>query len=120
MVTRTWKKQLLIAKEARRVDVLCFRVSLGCKILRETEKYKELLTIVESCVKALENEVGALEEAAKKMDRHIVNRLSCGNEVQKLCTHAVEVFDSMSPDQWFYHIDQKGPPSKFLAIRHGF
>ncbi|KAL8096342.1 hypothetical protein AgCh_037342 [Apium graveolens] len=108
---RTWKKQLLIAKEARRVDVLCFRVSLGCKILRETEKYKELLTIVESCVKALEKEVGALEEAAKKMDRHIVNRLSCGNEVQKLCTYAVEVFDSMSPDQWFYHIDQKGPPT---------
>lgn len=108
---RIWRKQLLVAKEARRVDVLCLRVSLSHKILKETEEYKELLKIVESCVKTLENEVGPLELVAEKMDRLIVNRLSCGTEVQKLCTYAVEVFDSMSSFPWSSYMDQKKAPT---------
>lgn len=106
----------MVAKEARRVDVLCLRVSLSHKILKETEEYKELLKIVESCVKTLENEVGPLELAAEKMDRRIVNRLSCSTEVQKLCTYAVEVFDSISSIPWSSYVDQKKAPSKFLFM----
>lgn len=116
MFIRSWIKQLLVAKEARRVDALCLRVSLSYNILKETEKYKELLKIVESCVKTLENEVGPLELAAKKNDRRIVNRLSCGAEVQKLCTYAIEVFDSMSPNPWSSSMDQKKAPGMFPLL----
>ncbi|XP_057975032.1 VIN3-like protein 2 [Malania oleifera] len=104
---RTWRKQLLVAKEARRVDVLCLRVFLSYQILNGTDKYKELNEIVESAMKKLRHEVGPLDQVCIKMARGIVNRLSCGAEVQKLCASAVEAFDSMhaapSPDS----IDQR-------------
>ncbi|XP_010277518.1 PREDICTED: VIN3-like protein 2 [Nelumbo nucifera] len=98
----TWRKQLLIAKDARRVDVLCYRISLSHKILKGTEQYKELQRIVDAAVKKLKKEVGPLDRVSVKLGRGIVNRLSCGAEVQKLCASAVEAIDSMfsgpSPD----------------------
>lgn len=103
----------MAAKEARRVDILCLRVSLSHKILQGTEQYMELLKIVESAAKMLEKEVGPLDWASKKMDRGIVNRLSCGTEVQKLCASALEAFDFISSNACSYHMDHKEPPSKF-------
>ncbi|KAM0976925.1 hypothetical protein ACFX15_019240 [Malus domestica] len=97
---RTWRKQLMIAKEARRVDVLCLRISLSYKILLGTEKYRNLQNTVEAAMKKLNKEVGPLEQVCAKMARGIVNRLSCGAEVQKLCNSAVESFDSMFSDPW--------------------
>lgn len=91
----SWRKQLLIAKDARRVDVLCDRISLSHKILKGTERYKELQKIVNIAVKKLKKEVGPLERVSAKMARGIVNRLSCGAEVQKLCSAAVEAADKM-------------------------
>lgn len=85
----------MVAKEARRVDVLCLRLSLCHKILFGTEKYKQVQRIVESAVKMLNKEVGPLDQVCAKMSRGIVNRLSCGFEVQKMCSSAVEYFDSM-------------------------
>ncbi|XP_074561166.1 uncharacterized protein LOC141817413 [Curcuma longa] len=41
-----WRKQMLAAKEARRVDVLCERLSLSHKMLKGTECYKELQSVV--------------------------------------------------------------------------
>ncbi|XAR48491.1 hypothetical protein NMG60_11031325 [Bertholletia excelsa] len=108
---RTWKRQLLVAKEARRVDVLCLRLSLSRKILEGTEHYVELQKIVETASKKLENEVGPLEQASTKMDRGIVNRLSCSTEVQKLCNSALEAFDSMFPIPCHYYMDKKELPS---------
>ncbi|KAM1014250.1 hypothetical protein TB2_044091 [Malus domestica] len=92
---RTWRKQLMIAKEARRVDVLCLRISLSYKILLGTKKYQNLQNTVGTAMKKLNNEVGPLEQVCAKMARGIVNRLSCGAEVQKLCSSAVETFDTM-------------------------
>ncbi|KAK4352312.1 hypothetical protein RND71_027830 [Anisodus tanguticus] len=100
---RTLRKQLMTAKEARRVDVLCLRISLSHKILEKTEKYKGLLKVVELAVEMLKNEVGPLAQASEKMDRRIVNRLSCGTAVQKLCGSAVEAFDSLFPNQYCNH-----------------
>ncbi|KAB1203925.1 Protein VERNALIZATION INSENSITIVE 3 [Morella rubra] len=92
---RTWRKQLLIAKEARRVDVLCLRLSLAHKILIGTALYKEVQRTVETAVKILKDEVGPLDQVCTSMARCIVNRLSSGAEVQKLCTSAMASFDSM-------------------------
>lgn len=85
----------MIAKEARRLDVLCLRISLSHRILLHTKKYQKLQNTVETAIKCLNDEVGPLEQVCGKMARGIVNRLSCGAEVQKLCISAVESFDSM-------------------------
>lgn len=102
--------------EARRVDVLCLRLSLSYKILIGNDKYKELLKIVESAVTALENEVGPLDRASATMDRSIVNRLSCGATVQKLCASAVEAFDSKSAGCSFVHTNEKNLPGNNTLI----
>ncbi|WOK92112.1 protein VERNALIZATION INSENSITIVE 3 isoform X1 [Canna indica] len=89
-----WKKQLMIAKDARRVDVLCYRISLSHKILCSTEKYQSLHEIVDSAMKKLEAEVGPINDLPN-MARGIVNRLSVGAEVQRMCALAVNLLDSM-------------------------
>jgi len=92
---RSLRKQLAIAREARRVDVLCERLSLSHKLLKGSEHYKEIASIISSAVKTLEKEVGgALDQVSANMGRGIVNRLSCGAEVQKLCSSALEIVDS--------------------------
>lgn len=90
-----WKKQLVVAKDTRRVDILCYRLSLGQKLLNGTEMYKNLSKIVDDAVKMLEDEVGPLTGLPVKMGRGIVNRLSSGPGVQKLCACAVESLDKM-------------------------
>ncbi|XP_022753395.1 VIN3-like protein 2 isoform X2 [Durio zibethinus] len=92
---RCWRKQLMAARDTRRVDILCYRVSLGQKLLNRTEKYHKLSEIVDEAVKKLEAEVGPLTGVPVKMGRGIVNRLSSGPEVQKLCSSAVESLDKM-------------------------
>lgn len=92
---RTWRRQLLVAKETRRVDELCLRISLGHKILLGTELFKEVQKTVETALQILTNEVGPLNLLCTKMARGIVNRLACGAKVQKLCASAVEALDSM-------------------------
>ncbi|GAB4839461.1 hypothetical protein Ancab_028983 [Ancistrocladus abbreviatus] len=90
----TWKKQLMVAKDARRVDVLCLRISLSHKILDGTERYKDLHMYVDSAMKKLKKELGPLDRVCTKMGRGIVNRLACGAEVLKLCASALETFDN--------------------------
>ncbi|KAJ0965647.1 hypothetical protein J5N97_026785 [Dioscorea zingiberensis] len=89
-----WRKQLMIAKDARRVDVLCYRVYLSHKLINLTEKFKSLHEIVEEALKKLEAEVGTLD-GLPNMARGIVNRLPVGAEVQKLCARAIVALDSM-------------------------
>ncbi|CAO2164011.1 unnamed protein product [Urochloa humidicola] len=91
---RSLRKQLAIAREARRVDVLCERLSLSHKMVKGSEHYKEIASIISSAVKTLEKEVGcALDQVSAIMGRGIVNRLSCCAEVQKLCSNALEIVD---------------------------
>ncbi|KAJ4880542.1 VIN3-like protein 2 [Raphanus sativus] len=83
-----WKKQLTIAKEARRVDILCYRLLLVQKLIKgSSSKYRNLCEAVEKAVKSLEADVGPL---TMKMGRGIVNRLNSGPDVQKLCSSALE------------------------------
>ena len=92
---RSWRKQLLIARDTRRVDILCYRVSLCRKILAGTKHYQKLYDIVDEAVNKLEADVGPLTGLPVKMARGIVNRLSSGPEVQRLCAFAIESLDTM-------------------------
>lgn len=94
---RFLRKQLQIAKDARRVDVLFYRIFLSHELLIGTEKYQALLRILDEAVKKLEREVGSID-SLNTMARLIVNRLSSGAQVQKLCASALELLDSIIPD----------------------
>lgn len=104
----------MVAKEARRVDILSLRISLAHRILIGTEVYKEVQKIVEAALKLLNNEVGSLDQECSRMTRGIVNRLSCGAEVQKLCSSAVECFDSMFSNLYPNSVEMKDAPSKLF------
>ncbi|XP_074563501.1 VIN3-like protein 2 [Curcuma longa] len=91
----SWRKQILAAKEARRVDVLCERLCLSHKMLKGTECYKELQNVVNAAVRILKKEVGPLDKVSTVMARGIVNRLNCGAEVQRLCASALEAVESL-------------------------
>ncbi|KAL2502140.1 Protein VERNALIZATION INSENSITIVE 3 [Forsythia ovata] len=91
----SWRKQLTVARDTRRVDILCYRLSLSQKILAGTKHYQNLYGIVDEAVKKLEEDVGPLTGLPVKKARGIVNRLSSGPEVQRLCTSAVDSLDSM-------------------------
>ncbi|CAK9169418.1 unnamed protein product [Ilex paraguariensis] len=90
-----WRKQLLVARDTRRVDILCYRVSLSQKILSSTKSYQKLYGFVVEAAKKLEADVGPLTGLPLKIARGIVNRLSSGPEVQRLCAFAVDSLDLM-------------------------
>ncbi|KAJ4914358.1 VIN3-like protein 2 [Raphanus sativus] len=86
-----WKKQLTIAKETRRVDVLCYRLLLVQKLIKGSSyKYQNLCEVVDEAVKSLEDDIGPITGLPMKMGRGIVNRLQSGPDVQKLCSSALE------------------------------
>ena len=53
------------------------------------------------------------------MARGLVNRLSCGAEVQKLCSSAIEAFDSMFPDLALLLQSRKNKQVSFLFLEFG-
>ncbi|GAU41527.1 hypothetical protein TSUD_140590 [Trifolium subterraneum] len=79
-----WKKQLNIAKDARRVDVLCYRIYLSYRLLNGTLRFKELHDMVQEAKAKLEKEVGPVNGVSSKMVRGIVSRLPIASDVQKL------------------------------------
>lgn len=83
----------MTAKDTRRVDILCYRVSLSQKLLAGTKCYQNLHDIVNEAAMKLEADVGPLTGLPVKQARGIVNRLSSGPEVQRLCAFAVESLD---------------------------
>ncbi|KAF2286883.1 hypothetical protein GH714_034633 [Hevea brasiliensis] len=85
-----WKKQLIIAKDARRVDMLCYRIYLSYRLLDGTSRFKELHEIVKDAMAKLETEVGPVNGVSAKMARGIVSRLSVAADVQKLCSLAID------------------------------
>ncbi|MCL7022269.1 hypothetical protein MKW94_022271 [Papaver nudicaule] len=92
-----WRKQLLVAQSARRVDKLYHRLSLSRRILKVTERFKEQQKILDTAVTKLKKEVGPLHQVCSNLERGLVNRLSCGVEVQKLCSLAIQSFETMFP-----------------------
>lgn len=90
---RCWKKQLVVAKDARRIDVLCKRVHLAYSLLNRTSRFLQLHEIVKEMKDKLETEVGPLDGISAKMARGIVSRLSVACEMQKLISQAIEKAD---------------------------
>lgn len=86
---------MIIARDTRRVDILCYRVSLSQKLLIGTKYYQKLSGIVAEAMKKLEADIGPLSGLPVKLARGIVNRLSSGPEVQRLCSAAIESLDLM-------------------------
>lgn len=85
----------MVARDTRRVDILCYRLSLSQKILAGTKHYQHLYRIIDEAVKKLEEDVGPLTGLPVKKARGIVNRLSSGPEIQRLCASALESLDFM-------------------------
>ncbi|XP_058732311.1 VIN3-like protein 1 isoform X1 [Vicia villosa] len=102
-----WKKQLNIAKDVRRVDVLCYRIYLCYRLLNGTSKFKDLHLMVQEAKAKLETEVGPLDGVSAKMARGIVSRLPIASDVQSLCTLAIEKADS-----WLATVPNLNPGSK--------
>ncbi|KAJ1265570.1 hypothetical protein BS78_08G086100 [Paspalum vaginatum] len=98
-----WKRQLVVAKDARRVDILCSRIYLSHRLLDGTTRFKELHQIVEDAKAQLESEVGPLDGMSSKMARGIVGRLPVAADVQKLCSLAIE-----KADEWLRQNVQSG------------
>ncbi|KAL1823866.1 hypothetical protein ACET3Z_010644 [Daucus carota] len=88
-----WRKQLLIAKDARRVDVLYSRINMSYRLLDGTSRFKELHDIVTDIKLKLDAELGPLTDVSNKMARGIVSRLSVAGDVQTLCSTAIEKAD---------------------------
>ncbi|XP_059638089.1 VIN3-like protein 1 [Cornus florida] len=99
-----WKKQLSIAKDARRVDVLCHRMFLSYRLLDGTSRFKQLHEIVSNAKTKLETEVGPVNGVSSKMARGIVSRLSVAGDVHKLCSLAIE-----KADEWLATISNRNP-----------
>ncbi|KAG8372371.1 hypothetical protein BUALT_Bualt12G0059300 [Buddleja alternifolia] len=91
----SWRKQLLVARDTRRVDILCYRLCLAQKILAGTKHYQNLCEVVDDAVEKLEEEMGPLTGLPVKKARGIVNRLSSGPEIQRHCASAVDSLDLM-------------------------
>ncbi|KAL9667439.1 hypothetical protein QQ045_001797 [Rhodiola kirilowii] len=88
-----WKKQLVIAKDARRIDVLCKRVHLAYSLFDGTSRFLHLHEIVKDMKDKLEAEVGPVDGISANMARGIVSRLSVASEIQKLISQATEKAD---------------------------
>ncbi|XP_058184321.1 VIN3-like protein 1 isoform X2 [Rhododendron vialii] len=97
-----WKKQLNIAKDARRVDVLCYRIFLSYRLLDGSSRFKELHEIVRDAKAKLETEVGPVNGVSAKMARGIVSRLPVAGEVLKLCSLAID-----KADEWLAAVSNK-------------
>ncbi|PWA73572.1 fibronectin type III domain-containing protein [Artemisia annua] len=91
-----WKKQLTIAKDARRVDSLCSRIYLSYRLLDGTSRFQELHKIVKEAKTKLETEVGPLSGVSARMARGIVSRLTVAGEVQALCSTVIAKADEFS------------------------
>ncbi|CAN1169949.1 VIN3-like protein 1 [Linum perenne] len=92
-ILESWKKQLSIAKDARRVDVLCYRIYLSYRLLDGTSRFKELHEFIKDVKAKLEIEVGPMNGISAKMERGIVSRLPVSGDVQKLCSLAIKRAD---------------------------
>lgn len=96
----------MVAKDARRVDILCYRIFLSYRLLYGTSGFKELHQVVEEAKAKLEKEVGPVDGVSAKMARGIVSRLSIAGDIQKLCSAAIEKADKWLSPRSSGHFEQ--------------
>ncbi|KAL8129645.1 hypothetical protein V2J09_018800 [Rumex salicifolius] len=106
-----WRKQLVVAKDARRVDALCYRIFLSNMLLHGTSRFKELHEIVKEAKSKLESDLGPIDGVSDKMGRGIVSRLSVASDVQKLCADAIE-----KADEWLANASNGEPISRVDSL----
>jgi hypothetical protein len=97
-MSSSWKKQLKVAKDARRVDVFRDRLLLSHRLLKGTKQHKDYHNLIDEAVSKLEAEVSKMGGGSSTLSRCIVNRLSCIAEVQKLINLAVQKADETKPE----------------------
>ncbi|KAM7275758.1 hypothetical protein ACFE04_017624 [Oxalis oulophora] len=105
-----WKKQLVIARDARRVDVLCYRIYLSDRLLHGSSRFKELHDIVKDAKAKLEAEVGPVNGVSAQSARGIVSRLSVAGDLQKLCSLGIE-----KAEEWLNSISTSTPGDSLPA-----
>ena len=113
---RYWKKQLTIAKDARRVDSLCYRIYLSFRLLDGTSRFQELHEFVKEAKTKLETEVGPLSGVSAKMARGIVSRLAVASEVQALCSAVIQKADEFSAAVSNTNLKSKGTLNSFFIL----
>lgn len=86
----------MAAKDARRRDVLCYRIELSYRLLDGTCRFSKLHEVVKAAKSMLEDEVGPLDGPSARTDRGIVSRLPVASEVQELCTSAIKMAEDWS------------------------
>lgn len=84
---------MTVAKDARRVDILCYRIFLSYRLLEGTSRFKELHQFIKEAKEKLETEVGPVNDSTK-MARGIVSSLSVARGVQTHCSLAIAYCES--------------------------
>lgn len=115
---RYWKKQLMVARDARRVDILCHRISLSYRLLDGTLQFKELHNIVEDAKAKLETEVGPVNGVSARMARGLVSRLPVSRDVQKLCSLGIEKAEEWLNSACYSVTKQRGISLGLYCISH--
>ena len=92
-----WKKQFIMAKEARRV--MFSGTSLCYRLLDGTSRFKELHKVVSDAKAKLATEMGPINGDFAKMARGIVSRLSIVADVQNLGMANRRVRNRLPPSQ---------------------
>lgn len=107
-----WKQQLVVAKDAHQVGILCHRLSLSYRLLYGTSKFKELHQIIEDATKILEPEVGHVSGVSPRITRGDVSKLSVARDVQKRCFLAIEKAEARlnSEQLYFKNMEQLSSP----------
>ncbi|KAI3451423.1 hypothetical protein Pfo_008088 [Paulownia fortunei] len=80
------KKQLKIAKDVHRVDVLCYRIFLSYRLLDGTSRFKEIHKLITDLKAELEIELGPLNDAAAKMSLGHASRLQAASRAKTMQT----------------------------------
>lgn len=96
-VRRCWKKQLKIAMDTARVDILCYRIFVSYRLLNRTSRFRELHKFIEDMKAAIETELGPIKDAAAKASRAHVGRLQAASQVQSLCKLAIRKAEELFP-----------------------
>ena len=94
-ISSSWKKQLRVAKDARRVDIFRDRLLLSHRLFKGTKQHKDYHSLIDDAVSKLEAEVSKMGAGSNTLSRCIVNRLSCIAEVQKLIDLAIQKADEL-------------------------
>lgn len=89
-----WKEQLSAAKDARTFDIFQYRLLLSYRLLKGTNRHRDVHGPIEQAVKKVDAELSQLATGSLQRLRCNENMLSCKEEVQRLINLALEKADT--------------------------